>query len=201
VARYSIRDLLGHFVKPKARQGDLCPHACCRNRRVHPDRLPVMLKPDMVRRLPEADLIEHYGRVADNPRAAAQALRAIDKRDQAAKVKEARARGAGERKAAARMARDSEVEQAFLAAEAATNGNMVNRKGVRAGVSAQSLMTGSEARAMRYAHDDLLAYWERHPRPSAGLRSSNPRVVRRARARSDIGRQERRRPAVYDGIY
>jgi hypothetical protein len=35
---YDIRDLLGHFVKPREREGEMCPHACCRGRRPHPER-------------------------------------------------------------------------------------------------------------------------------------------------------------------
>jgi len=33
---YSVRDLLGHFVRPRSARGKMCPHACCRNKRVHP---------------------------------------------------------------------------------------------------------------------------------------------------------------------
>jgi hypothetical protein len=199
VAKYSVRDIFGHFVKPKARQGDLCPHQCCRNRRVHPDKLPVMLRPDMVRRLPEETLVEHYARVSDDPKAARQALAAIDKREQRDKAKTARAQGAKERAFARKLERHEHVERELLAAEKATSGNLVNKAGVRAGVSDVSLFTGSEARAMRYASGDLLAYWEDHPRPSSGLMSQNATVRARARGRSDMGRVERKRPRSHTG--
>lgn len=52
----------------------------------------------------------------------------------------------------------------FLAAEAATRGNLLNRKGRMAGVDPQSLFSGPERRAHAYASEELLKFWDRHPR-------------------------------------
>ena len=47
---YNVRDLLGHFVKPRAAKGKMCPHACCRNKRVHPGNMPVILPSKLLAR-------------------------------------------------------------------------------------------------------------------------------------------------------
>jgi hypothetical protein len=56
------------------------------------------------------------------------------------------------------------VEVSFLAAEAATNGYHLNRAGEAAGIDPRSLFTGPEARARKYASEDLLTYWQAHGR-------------------------------------
>src|SRR5260221_3748653 len=166
----------------------MCPHACCRNKRVHPENFPVLLPRELLRKAPEQDLIRHYEKVNDNDRAAGQLLGEIDRRDQAGKRRTAARKATGTRNRARARERHELVEHEIRQAETATNGYMVNAAGRGRGVTAESLFTGSESRALRYASDDLLRYWENHPRPSAGLLSASPRVIRRARARSDVGR-------------
>jgi len=185
---YNIRDLLGHWVKPRTRQGKMCPHACCRNKRVHPENFPVLLPRELLRKAPERDLITHYEKVNDNDRASAQLLGEIDRRDQAGKLRAARRQGAERRRFTRRVERQELVEGEITRAERATNGYMVNAAGRRRGVTAESLFTGKESRALRYATPELIEHWQQHPRPSAAALSANPRVARAARARSDVGR-------------
>jgi hypothetical protein len=53
---------------------------------------------------------------------------------------------------------------AYLAAEEATRGALVNARGKRAGIDAYSLFMGSGVRARAYASEELLEHWESHPR-------------------------------------
>jgi hypothetical protein len=46
-------------------------------------------------------------------------------------------------------------------------GSLLNPRGRAVGTSERSLFTGSEDRAMRYASQELLNYWQEHPRPTA----------------------------------
>jgi hypothetical protein len=56
--------------------------------------------------------------------------------------------------------------RAWLQAEAATNGYLLNREGRAKNVDPRSLFSGPEARARRYASDELLAWWDAHGRPT-----------------------------------
>lgn len=188
MARYNVRDLLGHFVRPKSLRGDMCPHKCCRNKRVHPENFPVILSRRMLRYSTDEELAQHSLRYKDNEKVQAQVYQEMDRRDDLAMRKRQSAKARKERAAARKIERQEYLDHEINRAEAATNGYMLNDKARRAGVSERSLFTGSEARAIRYASPELLRYWETNPRPSAGMLSSNPRVIRAARARSDIGR-------------
>ncbi|MBA9003673.1 phage minor capsid protein [Thermomonospora cellulosilytica] len=64
----------------------------------------------------------------------------------------------------ARQAYRDYVHQQWLDAEAATRGHMVTREGQARGIDPRSLFTGPEARARRYATDDLKAWWDEHGR-------------------------------------
>ena len=85
---YSVRDLLGHFVKPCSMKGKMCPHACCRNKRVHPVNMPVILPSKVLRRASDEDLAAHFDRVQGDSRkderARAQVLHEMERRDAAA---------------------------------------------------------------------------------------------------------------------
>lgn len=59
---------------------------------------------------------------------------------------------------------DVYLDSAYLAAEEATRGAMVNARGRRAGIDPRSLMMGTEARALAYASPELVEYWEDWPR-------------------------------------
>jgi len=59
---------------------------------------------------------------------------------------------------------DAAHEQ-FLAAEAATNGYLLNKRGRALGLDPWTVLwTGSAARAVAYASEELLAFWETWPR-------------------------------------
>jgi hypothetical protein len=58
------------------------------------------------------------------------------------------------------------IYRAFVQAEDATNGYLLNKAGQRAGIDPRSLFTGNEARARRYASPELLEWWDQNGRPT-----------------------------------
>ncbi|WP_017972514.1 phage minor capsid protein [Actinopolyspora halophila] len=64
----------------------------------------------------------------------------------------------------ARAAYREHVDAQYWAAEDATNGVLLNRAGEAAGISPRSLFTGSEARARKYASDELKEFWDQNGR-------------------------------------
>ena len=191
MARYSIRDLLGHFVKlPPARNQDgMCPHACCKGRRPHPDRLPVMLDRATLRKLSVAELEAHYQResVGKNGRAVSQVIRELDRRERASETKANRAAARG----AAADEHRAYLENQWIAAEHATRGVMVNAKGRRAGVDPRAFWSDARARD-RYASDELRAYFDQHPPITKREFTS---------ARAQTGGARRRRGQRLYGVY
>lgn len=159
---YSIRDLLGHFVKipPKSREEGACPHACCKGRRPHPEKFPVILSREKLRSMSDQELYAHY----DSPstgksgRAVKQALAEMERREEA---KEAAAH-----RRAHRASKDDEyrayLENQWTAAEEATRGYMLNKRGRANGIDPRALWTNARARD-RYASDELRAYLDRNP--------------------------------------
>jgi hypothetical protein len=187
--RYNVRDLLGHWVRPRSRQGAMCPHACCRNKRVHPANMPVILPNRLLRRASEDDLAAHYQNVsrgdsAEQEAARYQVLAEMERRDEAA---ERRRQAAARHRAILfnrRLEREEAVELAFQQAERDTNGYMLNRRGQALGISDRSLLTGSEARARKYASEELLEHWRTHPRPTEAMfRGEDTRVYEQYTAR------------------
>ena len=59
-----------------------------------------------------------------------------------------------------------EVHRQWLAAEAATNGYMLNTAGRRSGIDERSLFIGPESRVRKYASPELITWFESHPRPT-----------------------------------
>lgn len=59
------------------------------------------------------------------------------------------------------------AELSYLAAEDATRGHLLNAAGKKARVNPRSLFTGPEARARKYASEDLLRFWQQHHRLTA----------------------------------
>jgi len=167
MARYNKRDMIGHWVAPASAQGKMCPHACCRNRRVHPANMPVILPNKLLRRASDDDLAEHFKRTTHNQRAQAQVLHEMDRRDQAEARRHDAALERKRRLFSRRIERAEEVDRLWLAAEDATRGNMLNAAGRRADIDERSLFTGPESRARRYASEELLNHWQSHPRPTA----------------------------------
>jgi hypothetical protein len=199
---YNVRDLLGHFVAPRSARGDMCPHSCCMNRRVHPENFPTVLPPKLLRRATDDELANHYGRHYECEKCQDQIIGELDRRD---RVKRARI-ATGQRNKARALERHEHVEREILKAEEATKGYMLNAKGQARGISERSLFTGSEERAIRYASEELRRYWEDNPRPTAASMSQNYRVRREAYARSDLtrvggyGSRTRERPASLRGL-
>jgi hypothetical protein len=64
----------------------------------------------------------------------------------------------------ARQSYRDRVEDAWLAAEEACRGHLVNRVGRAAGVDGRSLFTGPLPRAVKYASDELIEWWETNGR-------------------------------------
>lgn len=178
---YNVRDLLGHFVKPRSERGHMCKHACCRGKRVHPENMPVILPSKLLRRASDEDLAAHYERVqGDSPkqaRARAQVLHEMQRRDDAQVAREGRA--------AAKFSKSLEQadaqESSYVAAEEATRGNMVNRKGQSRGVNPRTLITGRAQDFERYASDELKEFYSTRHRPTpASFRGADTRYVPRA---------------------
>jgi hypothetical protein len=61
---------------------------------------------------------------------------------------------------------DAAIEAHYYQAETATNGNLVRKSSREAGVRALSLFSGPASRAYSHASEELIDFWERHPRPS-----------------------------------
>ena len=59
-----------------------------------------------------------------------------------------------------------EVYRQWLAAEAATNGFMLNQAGRRGGIDERSLFVGPESRVRKYASAELIEWFQSHPRPT-----------------------------------
>ena len=68
-----------------------------------------------------------------------------------------------------RMRKDYQdaLEAAYLEAEAATNGYMVNAAGRAKDLRGWDLLTGPESRAYRYASPELIEHWMARPRLTA----------------------------------
>ena len=82
-----------------------------------------------------------------------------------ARPEQARLERARRRRAAEQEYRD-EVYRQWRAAEAATNGYMLNRVGRSLGIDERSLFTGPEARVVKYASAELIEWFQAHPRPT-----------------------------------
>jgi hypothetical protein len=174
---YDVRDLLGHYVAPRSAEGKMCPHACCRNRRVHPSHMPIILPNRLLRRASDEDLAAHYDRVSgDAPkdeRARAQVLHEFERRDNEARARKGRASA----KFSRQLEQAEAVEQSYQDAERETRGNMVNRKGRMRGIDPRTLLTGREDTFRRYASEELTGYYSTHHRPTAAaFRGEDTRV-------------------------
>jgi len=183
---YNIRDRFGHWVTPPSQQNRPCPHACCRGRRAHPRSLPVVLDKQYLRSLNETDLeaeLRQYVNYTDKrPKAFGQITAEFDRRDRAERATARRRDRQRERS----QEHYDEVYRQYLAAEAATNGYMLNRAGLAAGVDEKSLFTGPEARVRKYASRELLDYFSEHGRPTRVSFLGSSRERRESGARSRL---------------
>lgn len=186
---YNVRDLLGHFIKPASREEAPCPHACCKGKRPHPRKLPVMLSAAELRKMSDEALYEHYNRpeTGKSGRAVRAALAEMERREEA---KAAASRRAGARAGKADEYR-SYLEHQWTAAEEATRGNMVNARGRVRSVDPRAFWTDKKLRD-RYASDELRAYLDRHPVVSSREFGSD---------RAQAAGARRRRGARLYGVY
>jgi hypothetical protein len=167
MARYDRRDLFRHWIRREQRANAPCTHACCRGYRPHPEHYPVTLPARYLRGASADGLAAHYRRCPDGRQACRdQVLDELHRRD----MRQERAEQAQQRRSARQVARraerQEELERSWLDAERATKGNMLNRRGREAGINERSLFRGPEARARKYASEELLNYWEDNPRPT-----------------------------------
>lgn len=171
MARYDRRDLIGHWVTKRSRAQQMCQHACCRGRRVHPANYPVVLPDPLLRRASDDDLATHYRKVSagtssDDQAASWQVLAEMDRRDQKEIAKHNRALEAKRRMFGKKMAHAEEIERVAADVEAKTNGYTLNKAGRDAGISERSLLTGPESRVRRYGSEELQNYFQENPRPT-----------------------------------
>lgn len=80
-----------------------------------------------------------------------------------------------------------EVYRQWLAAEAATNGYMLNPAGRRSGIDERSLFVGPESRVRKYASPELIDWFESHPRPTRASWFGSPSARHAHRAGRRIG--------------
>jgi hypothetical protein len=139
--------------------------------RPHPENWPVHLPSRQLRSATDAELADYFAaHGADTPaddKARNQVLYELQRRDTRDERKVAAEERRRARYSARRAERSEALEREWAAAEQATKGNMLNRRGREAGINERTLFTGTEARARKYASEELLNYWEHHPRPTA----------------------------------
>jgi hypothetical protein len=99
----------------------------------------------------------------------------------------ARADRARRRRQNAEQEYRDEVYRQWLAAEAATNGYMLNPAGRRSGIDERSLFVGPESRVRKYASPELIDWFESHPRPTRASWFGSPSARRAHRAGRRIG--------------
>lgn len=167
MARYNRRDLFKHWIRRDQQINRPCTHACCRGFRPHPEHYPVVMPARYLRNASDDDLAEHYDRCPEgNPACRDQVLNELHRRDELQERRDARQRARATRWSDRRALRTTELERSYVDAEAATKGNMLNRRGREAGIDERTLFRGPESRARKYASEELLNYWEDHPRPT-----------------------------------
>ncbi len=168
--RLPPRDQIGHWVAPPSMRQHPCPHRCCQNKRVHPSNLPVKLDRAYLRSLSDEEVwteLNQYSQYSDShEQGFLQILAEGDKREARAEKAQARKERARDRRQRASDEHRDEVYRQWLAAEAATNGNMLNKEGKRAGIDERTLFTGPESRVRKYASPELFEWFESHPRPT-----------------------------------
>lgn len=164
---YDRRDLIGHWVRKQQPTQRVCGHACCRGRRVHPENYPVILPSALLRKASDDDLARGYDLGTSERQA--QILHELERRDRDELARRQRAKDKNLNAFRRKMAHAEEIDRAWLEAEHATNGNMVNARGRARGITDRELFTADERTARRYASDELLGHWQTHHRPTAAF--------------------------------
>jgi hypothetical protein len=207
MTRHYRRDLIGHFIRHRQREQQPCTHACCRGYRVHPDNYPIVPPNRLLRHASDDDLAAHWDRaeqysLADRERARAQVLYELNRRDLAKERREATEERRRARWWSRQAERQEEINRLWMEAEAGTKGNMLNRRGKEAGIDERTLFRGPETRARKYASEELLNWWDTHPRPTeAYFRGEESRLGYYQRGpRRRITSQEQRERDWYERI-
>jgi hypothetical protein len=164
------RDQIGHWVTPPSMREHPCPHRCCQNRQIHPANLPVKLDRQYLRGLSGRELereLDQYGRYSDiREKGFFQVIGELNRREESGRKAAASKERARRRRQDAEQEYRDEVYRQWLAAEAATNGYMLNKAGQQAGIDERSLFVGPESRVRKYASPELFEWFESHPRPT-----------------------------------
>lgn len=90
----------------------------------------------------------------------------MDRQERAAAVDVHRAAGETRDETVRQLYRE-EVHAQWLAAEEATRGNLLSKRGQRSGVDPRELFSGPASRARAYASEELKRWWQDHPRQTA----------------------------------
>lgn len=201
MARYDRRDLFKHWIRREQQPNRPCTHACCRGYRPHPEHYPVVMPARYLRNASEADLAEHYGRCPEGrPACRDQVLAELHRRDQLDERREARRRARTARWSDRRALRETEQERIYLEADAATKGNMLNRRGREAGIDERTLFRGPESRVRKYGSEELLNYFEENPRPTEAYFRGEDTRVGYLGIRRRLSSQEQREREYYERV-
>lgn len=198
---YNRRDYFAHWVRKDQAADRPCTHACCRGYRPHPEHYPDVLPARSLRRASDDQLAAHYNRCAQGkPACRDQVLNELHRRD----VREERRQAAQDRRQARyanrRYERASEVERIYLAAEAQTRGNMLNRRGREAGINERTLFRGPESRVRKYGSEELLNFFDEIPRPTEAYFRGEDTRLGRVGIRRRLTSQEQAERDYYDRL-
>lgn len=139
--------------------------------RPHPENYPVIKRNRYLKYSSDREIMAYWGRhqseTSQDEKVRAQILAEMSRRDIRDERRAATEERRTARNTARRMERAEAIDRAWSDAEEATKGNMLNRRGREAHINERTLFTGPEARARKYASEELLNHWEHHPRPTA----------------------------------
>lgn len=206
MARYNRRDLFRHWIRKEQRANAPCGHACCRGYRPHPEHYPLVMPAHYLRRASDDQLDRHYHKCDDAPgevkaeRCRAQVLGELNRRDIRDKRRADREEARQRRYSARRSLRETEAERIYLAADEATKGNMLNRRGREAGIDERSLLRGPESRVRKYGSEELLNYFEDNPRPTEAYFRGDDTRLGRTGMRGRLTSVEQREREYYERL-
>jgi hypothetical protein len=191
---YNRRDLFSHSIRKEEPARRPCLHACCRGMRPHPEGYPVVKRNAYLRYSSDKELQGYYNRhQADteaDERVRSQVLAEMQRRDVADERREAAEERRRRRWTARRMERAEAIEQGWRAAEEATKGNRLNRRGRESSIDERTLFRGPESRARKYASEELLNWWEWNPRPTEAYFQGEETRIGRVGVRKRITSEE-----------
>ena len=162
---YNIRDLLGHWVKPKSARGELCPHKCCGGQRAHPQAEPLVPNKALLRAMTDEQWMAHAQQIDwRNERQVQEYIAEAERRDRRDAAARRRATSAADKRRNRAIDFEIEIEAKYLAAEHATRGDLLNKAGKAAHVDPRTLFYGPSARARKYASEELSGWFDTHGR-------------------------------------